>query len=88
MPASSMSPRSIVNTGMRDLTIESIRDVTLSPLHTLVTVARGARFEKNGDRLIEFEVSYPLERAENGWQILSYISRSDQKVEAAEAGLL
>ncbi len=72
---------------MRDITAVSIRDVTLSPLHALATVTWGARFEKTGDRVIEFEISYLLERAEDDWRILSYISRSDQSAEMAKAGL-
>ena len=42
--------------GMRSLTAMSIRDTALSPLHTLATVRWGARFEKTGDRIIEFEI--------------------------------
>ena len=74
--------------GMRALHVMSIRDVTLSPLHTLATVTWGAQFERTGDRLIEFEISYLLERAEDEWRILSYISRADQNAEMAKAGLL
>jgi len=74
--------------GMRDLRVVSIRDAALSPLHTLATVTWGTRFEKTGDRLIEFEISYLLEQAEDEWRILSYISRSDQNAEMAKAGLL
>ena len=74
--------------GMRALHVMSIRDLTLSPLHTLATVTWGAQFERTGDRLIEFEISYLLERAEDEWRILSYISRADQNAEMAKAGLL
>ena len=70
------------------LTAMSIRDVTLSPLHTLATVTWGARFDKTGDRIIAFEISYLLEKAENEWRILSYVSGSDQKVEMEKEGLL
>jgi hypothetical protein len=73
---------------MRDVTAVSIRDVTLSPRHTLATVTWGARFERTGDRVIEFEISYLLEEAGDEWRILSYISRSDQNAEMAKAGLL
>src|SRR5262245_38171714 len=48
--------------GMRALAAASIRDVTLSPLHTLATVTWGARFERTGDRVIEFDISYLLEK--------------------------
>jgi hypothetical protein len=74
--------------GMRTLEAVSIRDVTLSPIHTLAVVMWGARFDKTGDRVIEFEISYLLEKAEEGWKILSYVSRSDQNAEMAKEGLL
>jgi hypothetical protein len=66
----------------------SIRDVMLSPIHTLATVTWGAQFEKTGDRAIEFEIAYLLEKAPDGWRILSYISHRDQNAEMAKAGLL
>lgn len=74
--------------GLRDLRVVSLRDAALSPVHTLATVTWGTRFEKTGDRLIEFEISYLLEQAADEWRILSYISRSDQHAEMANAGLL
>lgn len=74
--------------GMRALAVVSIRDVALSPLHTLATVIWAARFDKTGDRSIEFEISYLLERADDEWRILSYISRTDQNAEMAKEGLL
>ncbi len=74
--------------GMRSLTAISVRDATLSPLHTLATVTWGARFEKTGERIIEFEISYLLEKAEDQWRILSYISRTDQNAAMEKEGLL
>ena len=74
--------------GMRALEAVSIRDVPLSPLHTLAAVIWGARFEKTGSRVIQFEISYLLENTGDDWRILSYISRSDQNAEMAKEGLL
>jgi Domain of unknown function (DUF4440) len=74
--------------GMRSLTVVSIHDIELSPLHTLATVMWGARFDKTGDRVIEFAISYLLEKSDDAWRILSYISRSDQNAEMAREGLL
>jgi hypothetical protein len=73
--------------GLRTLAAVSIREMTLSPLHTLAVVMWGARFEKTGDRLIEFEISYLLEKAADDWRILSYVSRSDQNAEMEKEGL-
>ena len=74
--------------GMRALETASIREMTLSPLHTLAAVVWGARFEKTGNRVIQFEISYLLEKTGDEWRILSYISRSDQSAEMAKEGLL
>lgn len=74
--------------GMRSLEAVAVRDAALSPLHTLATVTWGVRFDKTGDRRIEFEIAYLLEKAGDEWRILSYISRSDQSAEMAKAGLL
>jgi MFS family permease len=65
-----------------------IYEVTLSPIHALATVRWGARFAKTGERTIEFEISYLLEKADGDWKILSYISRSDQNEEMKKEGLL
>lgn len=62
--------------GMCALGVVTSREVTVSPLHALVTIRRGAQCEKTGDRLIEFEVSYLMEKARDTWQILSYVSRA------------
>lgn len=74
--------------GMRGLTPRSIRDTPLSPLHTLATVTWGARFEQTGERIIEFEISYLLEKVADDWRILSYISSSDQDAAMTKEGLL
>lgn len=74
--------------GMRSLTVVSIQRIDLSPLHALATVTWGARFDKTGDRMIEFAIHYLLERSDSDWRILSYISRESQNAEMAKAGLL
>jgi hypothetical protein len=74
--------------GMLALMAVSIREVTVSPLHTLAAVIWGTRFEKTGSRVIQFEISYLLERTGDEWRILLYISRSDQNAEMAKEGLL
>jgi hypothetical protein len=74
--------------GMSSLTVVAVHPLDLSPLHTLATVTWGARFDKTGHRIIEFEISYLLEKAADDWRILSYISRADQNAEMAKEGLL
>lgn len=74
--------------GLRHLAAVSIEGMELSPVHTLANVRWGARFEKTGDRAIEFVISYLLERSDGDWRILSYISQTDQHAEMAKEGLL
>lgn len=74
--------------GMRHLAVVSIEDMELSPVHVLAAVTWGARFDKTGERTIEFAISYLLEKAGSDWRILSYISRTDQNVAMAKEGLL
>ena len=74
--------------GMRSLSVVSVHRLDLSPLHTLATVIWGARFDKTGERMIEFAISYLLEKSDRDWRILSYISRADQIAEMEKEGLL
>jgi hypothetical protein len=73
--------------GMRSLAAVAIRETALSPLHALAAVTWGARFEKTGERVIEFEISYLLEKAEDDWRILVYVSREDENAEMEKEGL-
>jgi len=74
--------------GMRGLEVRQLQEVPLSPIHTLATVTWGARFEKTGDRLIEFTIAYLVERAGQNWTILAYVSERDQAGEMKRLGLL
>jgi hypothetical protein len=74
--------------GMNSMTPVAILEVMLSPMHSLATVMWGAQFEKTGQRVIQFDISYVLERAGEGWQVLSYISQSDQNEAMRKEGLL
>jgi hypothetical protein len=47
-----------------------------------------ARFAKTGDRAIEFEIAYLLERAGASWQLLGYVSERDEVEEMRALGLL
>jgi hypothetical protein len=74
--------------GMRALEIVSVDPIALSPAHTLAIVRWGARFERTGDRLVEFQISYLLEHTTEKMKILSYISQADQQAEMRALGLL
>jgi hypothetical protein len=74
--------------GMRALEVVSADPVALSPIHSLAIVKWGARFEKSGDRRVEFQISYLVEGGTDGMKILSYISQSDQEAEMKALGLV
>ncbi len=79
--------RSIVSTECVPCRQRRWRDL-LSPLHILAQVRWSARFEKTGDRAIEFEIAYLIERAGESWRVLGYISARDQEEEMRMLGLL
>ena len=60
----------------------------LSPLHVLAQVRWRARFEKTGARAIEFETACLVERAQESWRVLGYISARDQQKEIQAFGLI
>ncbi len=74
--------------GMRALSPAAVRETVLSPLHVLAQVRWSARFEKTGDRAIEFEIAYLIERAGESWRVLGYVSARDQEEEMRALGLL
>jgi hypothetical protein len=74
--------------GMRALSPGALRETALSPLHVLAQVRWSARFEKTGTRPIEFEIAYLVERAEESWHVLGYVSARDQEEEMKALGLL
>jgi len=77
-------------TGMQSVEVVTLgQPAVLSPIQILVKVEWGARFNKTGDRLITFYISYLLERSQdNFWKILAYIDEKDQMTEMRELGLL
>ena len=74
--------------GMRAISPATVRETVLSPLHVLARVRWSARFEKTGDRAIEFEIAYLIERAGEAWRVLGYVSERDQDEEMRALGLL
>jgi hypothetical protein len=57
-------------------------------LDWLAQVRWSARFEKTGDRAIEFDIAYLIERAGESWRVLGYVSERDQEEEMRDLGLL
>ena len=74
--------------GMHAVSPVAVRETVLSPLHVLAQVRWSARFEKTGDRTIEFEIAYLLEQVGESWRVLGYVSARDQEEEMRALGLL
>ena len=74
--------------GMRALSPAEVRETALSPIHVLAQVRWSARFEKTGDRAIEFEIAYLIERTAESWHVLGYVSERDEEEEKRALGLL
>ena len=74
-------------TGMRSLTPTLIKETSVDDHHRWAKVKWAATFEKTGDRLISFEISY-LVRTEGGQnKILFYVSHQDEQKLRAELGV-
>lgn len=74
--------------GMLAVSPAAVRETILSPIHVLAEVRWEARFEKTGAQAIEFDIAYLLERVEDSWRVLGYISARDQEEEMRALGLL
>jgi hypothetical protein len=74
--------------GMRAIAPAAVRETVLSPIHVLAYVRWSARFEKTGDRAVEFDIAYLIERADESWRVLGYVSERDQEEEMRALGLL
>ena len=74
--------------GLQALSLVAVREATLSPIHVLAHVRWSARFEKTGDRAIEFTIAYLIERTAESWHVLGYVSERDQEEEMKALGLL
>jgi hypothetical protein len=74
--------------GLRSMRPLEVRDQRLSAIHTLATVRWGAQFARTGDRVIAFSIAYLLERQDETWRILAYLSEEDQEAAMTREGLL
>ena len=59
-----------------------------SAIHTLATVRWGAQFARTGDRVIAFTIAYLLERKDQAWLILAYLSEEAQEEAMKREGLM
>jgi hypothetical protein len=76
-----------VRTGMTSLVPLKVDTTEIDSIHSWSKVRWGAKFEKTGDRRIEFDVSYLLRRDERKTSILLYVSHQDEQELRQELGI-
>jgi hypothetical protein len=77
--------RSIGQTSARIL---SLRGIPISDQYSMVTVHWGVTFRKTGDRLIEFDVSYIVQKTGEEPKVIMFIAHQDEQEAMKELGLL
>lgn len=75
-------------TGMRSLSPVSVEIGEIAAPHYLATVTWGAFFEKTGDKLISFSISYILREEDATFKILTSISHEDERRMRSQLGIL
>lgn len=73
--------------GQNDAQIISKKIIPISNEYTLVTVHWGVRYEKAGNKLIEFDVSYLVQEIEGKQQILLFITHQDEAEAMRDLGI-
>ena len=74
--------------GQRSAKIISKNIVPISDQYVMVTVHWGVAFEKTGDELIEFDVSYIIHEAGDEPKIILFIAHEDEQEAMKKLGLL
>ena len=74
--------------GMQSMDVLGVADQPLGETFVLTTVSWGARFEKTGDQIIPFDVSYMVNVSGEEPKIIGYFSHRTQEGEMKKWGLL
>jgi hypothetical protein len=74
--------------GQTSAKILSIVEETITPQYSMVKVHWGVTFKKTEDRLIEFDVSYLLQKIGETPKIILFIAHQDEQKAMQELGLL
>lgn len=68
-----------IKTGMRSMSVTALEIGEVAAPHYIAKVTWGAMFEKTGNRLITFDVTYILREQEEKFQILTSISHQEEQ---------
>ncbi len=74
--------------GMTSAKILSMDETAISREYSSVKVHWGATFEKTGNRLIEFDVTYFIQKTGTEPRIIMFIAHQDEETAMKELGLL
>lgn len=74
--------------GQEDAKLIWANETPISEQYSLVTVHWGAKFQKTGERWIEFDVSYLVQKTTPEPKILLFIAHQDEQQAMEELGLL
>ena len=74
--------------GQKSAKILSLNKQLITNQYSLVKVHWGVTFEKSGDKVIEFDVSYLLQKTETEPKIILFIAHQDEEKAMRELGLL
>jgi hypothetical protein len=74
--------------GMMSLGVVSVDERRLSDRFTIATVEWGATFQKTGDDLITFTITYIVQEHGDAFKVLGYIAHEAQMEVMRERGLL
>jgi len=76
------------DTGLKSMKIQNIIITPVGENYGSALATWGARFDKTGDKLIEFDITYILYLDEAGPKIVMYITHEDQETVMKKNGLL
>ncbi len=74
--------------GQKSARIISLDESPISELYSMVKVHWGVTFQKTGDKLIEFDVSYLVQKTGTEPRIILFIAHQDEQKAMKELGLL
>jgi len=74
--------------GMTSMSAGTTDETSISADYTLVTVEWAATFERTGETMLRFKISYLLREFADGWKVAAYISHEDQEEAMRAHGLL
>jgi hypothetical protein len=74
--------------GQKSAKILSLAEAPISEQYSMVKVHWGVTFQKTGDRLIEFDVSYLVQNTGEEPKIILFIAHQDEQKAMRDLGLL